>query len=64
MIAGFVHLVGEPSAAAGPLRTSPRRPTPPRPAPAASQVITRLFTFGLNLATARSLTPEAYGVRG
>lgn len=29
----------------------------------ASQVITRLLTFGLNLATARSLTPEAYGVR-
>ena len=31
---------------------------------AASQVITRLLTFGLNLATARSLTPEAYGVGG
>ncbi|PRW57113.1 RFT1-like protein [Chlorella sorokiniana] len=28
----------------------------------ASQVITRLLTFGLNIATARSLTPEAYGV--
>ena len=27
-------------------------------------MITRLLTFGLNLATARSLTPEAYGVRG
>ena len=35
----------------------------PAPTPAASQVITRLLTFGLNLATARSLTPEAYGVR-
>lgn len=30
---------------------------------AASQIISRLFTFGLSLATARSLTPEAYGVR-
>lgn len=29
---------------------------------AASQVITRLLTFSLNLLTARSLTPEAYGV--
>ncbi|KAL4450144.1 hypothetical protein ABPG77_010813 [Micractinium sp. CCAP 211/92] len=28
----------------------------------ASQVITRLLTFSLNLLTARSLTPEAYGV--
>lgn len=48
-------------------RTAVKLPPPPLPAAcphsAVSQILTRLLTFGLNLATARSLTPEAYGVR-
>ena len=45
-----------------PLCTSPP-PAAPRRA-AASQLSCRLLTFGINLAIARYLSPEAYGVSG
>ena len=38
-------------------------PPPPTPFLSASQVATRAITFALNLATARLLTVDAYGVR-
>ena len=63
-IAGMIVHWPSPRAATAAAALPPTAAAARPPPAAASQVITRLLTFGLNLATARSLTPEAYGVRG